>query len=148
MSKPKFSALRKPLPLWVCTFLVVLTIASSVVAAGAVASLTVYKPYRLDITLADTQLRPESVVFAGYNATRNQYDRIEVRVRNYYLSGSAQGTVNVSLLAVGGVTIASGTGATGLIAAGITVTVTVTLSWGTGQTIDNAVSGKVSVTEG
>ena len=149
MSKPsKFSGLRKPLPLWVGLCLVALTITSTVAAAGAVASLTIYKPYRLDISLSDTQLRAESIALANYNATRNQYDKVDVKVKNYYLSGSTQGTITVTLLAAGGVTIASGSSATGLIAAGLAITVPIPLSWGTGQTVDNAVAGKITVTEG
>ena len=139
--------LRKPVPGWLALCLVLFSTSVAVAAATSITSVNFIKPYLTGISFTSTQLKIEGAKLSGYNVSSQIYSTCVVTVKNYYLSGVASGTVQVSLFSSTGAVIASGSALSPAIAAGASTDVSVALTWAVGKTINDASSGQISVSE-
>jgi len=125
------------MPRWVAAFLVIATMSSLMLAAFAITSYTLVKPFTVSITTAPCPLSITSMSFT-YDPNLNQWTSCTVQINNPTTS-PVSATVYVYLKNATASTIAFGQHAQ-TFPAGNTV-VTVALNWVEGATADDVAGG-------
>lgn len=136
---------RKTIPLWLTMCLVIFSVSVSFVAATS--SLSFIKPWTQNLAFTSTQLQVASAVFEDYNVTSNTYATCTVTVHNYYSSGSATPTVQVILYNTGLTVVANGSITSSALTHGSSASILVNLTWVSGKSLNDVVSGAIVVTE-
>lgn len=124
-------------PRWVAAFLVIATMSSLMLAAFAITSYTLVKPFTVSITTAPCPLSITSMSFA-YDPDLNRWISCTVQINNPTTS-PVTATVYVYLKNATANTIASGQHAQ-TFPAGNTV-ITIALNWAEGATADDVAGG-------
>jgi len=140
-------ALRRPLPVWMGLCLIALAASMlTFTIASAATEYSIVKPFAATLTFTEPMLKIESVEFSPYyNATLDQYTSCDVTVKNYDTSTAHSGTVYVYLYDAAGDVVASGQLSFDPISPSGQVTLTVTLTWVSGKSLDDVASGRVVV---
>ena len=140
--------MRKSVPCWLALCMIVFSVSVAVAFATSVTSIPFTKPWTTSMTFTYTQLQVNSATFGGYNAVSNTYATCTVTVQNYYTSGSATPTVQVDLFDSSNTVIASGsTTSSTALAAGSSANIVVNLTWTSGKSLSDVVSGVIVVTQ-
>jgi len=139
--------LKKSVPVWLALCLVVFSVSVAVAFATSVTSIPFTKPWTTSMTFTSTQLQVNSAIFGGYNTVSNTYATCTVTVQNYYTSGSATPTVQVVLFDSTSTVIASGSTISTALAAGSSANITVNLTWTSGKSLNDVISGSIVVTQ-
>ncbi|MGB9672487.1 MAG: hypothetical protein ACPLZY_05010 [Candidatus Norongarragalinales archaeon] len=129
------------MPKWIAVCLVASVLASLCLAASAIINYTLVKPFTLTITTAPCPLTVESLSFA-YDPAQNQYTSCTMQISSV-ASESTTATVYVYLKNSTQATIAQGQ-LTQSFSPGAT-TVTVTLSWVSGKTVEDLSGGYIVI---
>lgn len=118
----------------ITTIILLATVALNVYNTLAVPGpFTIPKPYTADL-VPEIVFTVDTIDFT-YSSGTQQYTSCDVVVRNTHASDSYSGSVSVILKDTVPATIASGSNTFSSLAAGSTVTVTVTLAWTAGKTV-------------
>ncbi|MGB9671930.1 MAG: hypothetical protein ACPLZY_02150 [Candidatus Norongarragalinales archaeon] len=128
------------MPKWVAVCLALSVLASLCLAALALTSYTLVKPFMVSISTAPCPLTVQSLSFA-YDPTLNQYTQCNMQISSS--GGSVSATVYVYLRNSTQQTIAQGQ-LTQTFASG-TTSLTVPLTWVQGETTDDVAGGYVVV---
>jgi hypothetical protein len=139
--------MRKSIPCWLALCLMVFSVSVAVAFATSVTSIPFTKPWTTSMTFTSTQLQVNSATFGGYNAVSNTYASCTVTVQNYYTSGSATPIVQVGLFDSTNTVIASGSTTSTALAAGSSANIVVNLTWTSGKSLNDVVSGTIVVTQ-
>jgi hypothetical protein len=129
------------MPKWVVACLAVSTLASLCFAALALTSYTLVKPFTVSISTAPCPLSVQSLSFT-YDPSLNQYTACNMQISNS-ASSTTTATVYVYLKNSSQTTIAQGQ-VTQTFNPGST-SITVSLTWAQGKTVDDVAGGYIVV---
>jgi len=114
--------------------------------ASAATEYSIVKPFAATLTFTEPVLKVEAVDFGAYfDPDTNQYTSCDVTVKNYDTGAAHSGTVYVYLYDASGNEVASGQLSFDPLSPNAQVTLTVSLTWVSGKSLDDVASGRVVV---
>jgi len=140
-------ALKRPLPAWMGICLIALAASMlTFTIASAATEYSIVKPFAATLTFTEPVLKVEAVDFGAYfDPDTNQYTSCDVTVKNYDAGAAHSGTVYVYLYDASGSEVASGQLSFDPLSPSAQVTLTVSLTWVSGKSLDDVASGRVVV---